>query len=138
MKVEFRVICTKCGKIGFPTLRWVRSYYYPRSRDLLYGYTGDRVDASDRIEVGIPKRKKFDSLYVCHYSKEKYNEQMKEYHNHTRKSRPNGRICHYIPKNPNIWIEPLPETGEKRFLTSYSSLKRLMKKNQKDKSKSKG
>lgn len=128
MKWEFKVVCPVCSRLGFPHIRQVQSYYYPRSEEEIYGYSGERIDISERKRKGMPKGKKYYSLYIYHYDKKKYSDQMKDYRSGIRKSRPNGRICHYVSKGSDLWIEPLPDTGESRFRTSYFSLMNLMKK----------
>ena len=68
------ITCPKCRKIGFLSRRWVRCGIYPR-----YGV------------------RKYYYDYVGHYSPEKYEKEMKDFRNGSRKSRPNGRIWHKVP-----------------------------------------
>jgi hypothetical protein len=65
--LPMNVICPRCGKPGFLTLRWVRSIYHG------HGYA------------------RYWHLYIGHYDAKEYKKAMEHYKMGLLKSRPNGR-----------------------------------------------
>jgi hypothetical protein len=65
------VICPKCKKPGFLSLRWVRNNHY----------------------------RPYWHLYIGHYDAQTYKKAMEHYKRGRLKSRPNGRIWHKVRYN---------------------------------------
>jgi hypothetical protein len=72
------VLCYKCGEYGYLGRGWAEN-----SRR----HSGDR----------------YRTLYIRHYSSEKYHEMMEKYRSHEIKSRPNGQKRCYVPLNVKLW-----------------------------------
>ena len=103
------VICPRCSKRGFLTLRWVRS-----SRDwkgeapnpvshwidepLLnpLAANGQREPTTTKRKRNLLRYAPTWHLYIGHYDSEKYRRAMERYKNGRLKSRPNGRIWHKV------------------------------------------
>jgi hypothetical protein len=106
------VLCPKCNRQGFVTLRWVRSSYYPKYATIEYNiisgnrYWGEGIErgglkpadylkGSNKEDYYKTVSRRYPHYYIGHYDKEKYKQQMIKYRNGKLKSRPNGRKwCH--------------------------------------------
>jgi hypothetical protein len=96
------VICPKCGKPGFLTLRWVRSSHYclieiphQKPQRAMKQITNPVVGKGEE-PIKLEERFRhtygpFWHLYIAHYDSKKYKEAMKKYKMGRLKSRPNGR-----------------------------------------------
>jgi hypothetical protein len=105
------VICPRCRKQGFLTLRWVRSSRHSMvepSNQVSYWIDKQLLNpiAGNIQREPITKRKRnllryapTWHLYIGHYDSEKYSEAMERYKKGRLKSRPNGRIWHKVRYN---------------------------------------
>ena len=62
MKNDFTVICPKCGKNGFPSIRWVQSSYYPKISSL-------RILLFEEFRKELTKRDSKDDSKIEQYKK---------------------------------------------------------------------
>ena len=72
-------------------------------------WTEEEEEAYNDRKSNVRITKRYYYPYFGHYSPEKYREQMKKYKQGLRKSRPNGRIWHQVPKhiisnNHDYWM----------------------------------
>jgi hypothetical protein len=96
------VICPRCKKQGFLTLRWVRSSHYCKIK---HPYLNSKYVKKEIINPIADEGKELTKLvdrwyvtyrpsvhpYIGHYDEEKYKKAMEKYKNGRLKSRPNGR-----------------------------------------------
>ena len=102
------VICSRCRKRGFLTLRWVRSSLYctveppnPVSHwidlPLLNAIPGSaQRESTTKRKRNLLRYAPTWHLYIGHYDSDKYQRAMERYKNGRLKSRPNGRIWHKV------------------------------------------
>jgi hypothetical protein len=105
------VMCPRCRKRGFLTLRWVRSSLYLSSEapnnishwiDMpLLNLTAGSGEEKRTRKRGRSLRRYAPSwhLYIGHYDSEKYRYAMERYKRGMLKSHPNGRVWHKVRYN---------------------------------------
>lgn len=104
------VICPRCRKVGFLTLRWVRSSHYCKieipnyasqwiEKEVPNPITGKGQEATTARRRNFRRYAPIWQLYVGHYDSQKYREAMKKYRIGRLKSRPNGRSWHKVRYN---------------------------------------
>ena len=106
------VVCPRCRKLGFLTLRWVRSSLECKSEasnlvshwidmPLLNPQAGDgqRKPTTTKRMRNLIKYAPTWHLYIGHYDSEKYRRAMERFKKGRLKSRPNGRIWHKVRYN---------------------------------------
>lgn len=62
MKNDFIVVCPKCGKEGFASIRWVQSSYYPK-------FTSLRINRLEEFKKNLSKNDSKDDLKIEQYKK---------------------------------------------------------------------
>jgi hypothetical protein len=96
------VICPRCKKQGFLSLRWVRSSHYCKIK---HPYLPSKYVEKEIVKARTDGGKELTKLvkrwyvtyrpsvhpYVGHYNSEKYKKAMEKYKSGKLKSRPNGR-----------------------------------------------
>jgi hypothetical protein len=105
------VICPRCRKRGFLTLRWVRSSRDWKSeapnqvshwidKQLLNPIAGnDQRKPTTKRKRNLLRYAPTWHLYIGHYDSKKYRDAMERYKMGKLKSRPNGRIWHKVRYN---------------------------------------
>jgi hypothetical protein len=106
-----KVVCPRCKKQGFLTLRWVRSSRHSTvelpnpvshwiDEQLLNPITGNsQREPSTKRKRNLLRYAHTWHLYIGHYDSEKYSEAMERYKKGRLKSRPNGRSWHKVRHN---------------------------------------
>jgi hypothetical protein len=104
------VICPRCHKAGFLTLRWVRSIHYCKIeipnyqtqwvwKKVLNPLVGDGQERTTFVKRNVRRYAPYWHLYIGHYDAEKYKKAMEKYKSGRLKSRPNGRLWHKVRYN---------------------------------------
>jgi len=105
------VICPRCDKPGFLTLRWVLSNHYcqieiphrkPRFviKEIINLLARKGEEPTKLVDRWLVTYGPFWHLYIGHYDAEKYKKAMAKYKMGRLKSRPNGRQWHKVRYNP--------------------------------------
>jgi hypothetical protein len=106
-----KVICPRCKKQGFLTLRWVRSsrgwkgeppnqISHWIDKQPLNSIAGNiQREPTTKRKRNLLRYAPTWHLYIGHYDSEKYSEAMERYKKGRLKSRPNGRIWHKVRYN---------------------------------------
>jgi hypothetical protein len=105
------VICLRCGKPGFLTLRWVRSNHYclieiPHyesqwvEKQIANPVAARGQEPTISAKRNLRRYAPFWHLYIGHYDAEKYKKAMEKYKMGRLKSRPNGRRWCKVRYNP--------------------------------------
>lgn len=96
------IICPRCEKQGFLSLRWVRSSHYCKIK---HPYLPSKYVKKEIVKARADGRKELTKLvkrwyvtyrpsvqpYIGHYDEEKYKKAMEKYRSEGLKSRPTGR-----------------------------------------------
>jgi hypothetical protein len=96
------VICPRCHKQGFLTLRWVRSSHYCKikhpylkskhiKKEIINPISDDGKESTALVDRWLVTYGPFWHLYIGHYDAEKYKKAKEKYKMGTIESRPNGR-----------------------------------------------
>lgn len=96
------VICPKCDKTGFLTLRWVRSSHYCKikhpylkskhvEKEVINPIADEGKELTKSVHRWYVTYTPIWHLYIGHYDAEKYKKAMEKYKSGRLKSRPNGR-----------------------------------------------
>jgi hypothetical protein len=104
------VICPRCEKPGFLTLRWVLSNHYcqieiphrkPRfvKKEIINLLARKGEEPTKLVDRWLVTYGPFWHLYIGHYDAEKYKKAMVKYKMGDLKSRPNGRRWHKVRYN---------------------------------------
>jgi hypothetical protein len=104
------VICPRCDKQGFLTLRWVRSSHYCKinhpylkSKYVKNEITKTKSDGGKELTRSVDRwyvtYRPSIHPYIGHYDAEKYKKAIEKYKSGRLKSRPNGRQWHKVRYN---------------------------------------
>jgi hypothetical protein len=106
-----KVICPRCKKQGFLTLRWVRSSHYCKikhpylkSKHVEIEIINPVADGGKELTKSVHRwyvtYRPVVHPYIGHYDAEKYKKAMEKYSMGKIKSRPNGRQWHKVRYKP--------------------------------------
>jgi hypothetical protein len=104
------VICPRCKKQGFLTLRWVRSSHYCKiehpylpkkevQKEIVNPILDGGKELTKLVKRWLVTYGPFWHLYIGHYDTEKYKKAMGQYKSGRLKSRPTGRLWHKVRYN---------------------------------------
>jgi hypothetical protein len=104
------VICPRCEKQGFLSLRWVRSSHYCKiphpylkskfvEKEIINPIPDDGKELTKSVKRWYVTYRPVVHPYIGHYDEEKYKKAMEKYKMGKVKSRPNGRIWHKVRYN---------------------------------------
>src|SRR5215216_1073948 len=104
------VICPRCNKPGFLTLRWVRSSHYCKiehpylpkkevQKEIVNPILDGGKELTKLVKRWFVTYRPVWHLYVGHYDPEKYEKAMEKYKSGSLKSRPTGRLWHKVRYN---------------------------------------
>jgi hypothetical protein len=104
------VICPRCRKPGFLSLRWVRSSHYCKIeipnyksqwvwKEVPNPLVGKGHKRTILVKRNLRRYTPSWHLYIGHYDAEKYNKAIEKYKTGRLKSRPNGRQWHKVRYN---------------------------------------
>jgi hypothetical protein len=102
-----KVICPRCKKQGFLTLRWVRSSHYCKinhpylkskyvKKEIINPIADEGKELTKSVDRWYVTYRPVVHPYIGHYDAEKYRKAMEKYRNGRLKSRPNGRLWHKV------------------------------------------
>jgi hypothetical protein len=105
------VICPRCEKQGFLSLRWVRSSHYCKikhpylkskfvEKDIINPIADEGKELTKSVKRWYVTYRPSIHPYIGHYDAEKYKKAMEKYKMGTIKSRPNGRQWHKVRYKP--------------------------------------
>jgi hypothetical protein len=97
-----KVICPRCKKQGFLTLRWVRSSHYCKinhpylkskyvKKEIINPISDEGKELTKSVDRWYVTYRPVVHPYIGHYDEDKYKKAMEKYKNGRLKSRPNGR-----------------------------------------------
>jgi hypothetical protein len=97
-----KVICPRCKKQGFLTLRWVRSSHYCKikhpylkskyvKKEIINPIADEGKELTKSVDRWYVTYRPVVHPYIGHYDEDKYKKAMEKYKNGRLKSRPNGR-----------------------------------------------
>ncbi len=97
-----KVICPRCKKQGFMTLRWVRSSHYCKinhpylkskhvKKEIINPIADEGKELTKSVDRWYVTYRPVVHPYIGHYDEEKYKKAMAKYKVGKLKSRPNGR-----------------------------------------------
>lgn len=105
-----KVICPRCNKQGFLTLRWVRSSHYCKikhpylkskyvKKEIINPISDEGKELTKPVDRWYVTYRPVVHPYIGHYDEEKYKKAMEKYRSGRLKSRPNGRLWHKVRYN---------------------------------------
>jgi hypothetical protein len=130
------VICPRCEKQGFLSLRWVRSSHYCKIK---HPYLPSKYVKKEIVKAIADGGKEITKLvdrwyvtyrpsvhpYIGHYDAEKYEKAMEKYKSGKLKSRPNGRRWHKVRYNP---VKGQAQSDLEMLMAKYNFTRRDLKK----------
>ena len=134
------MICPRCKKQGFLSLRWVRSSHYCKikhpylkskfvEKEIINPIPDGGKELTKSVKRWYVVYRPYVHPYIGHYDSEKYKKAMKEYKEYKkgkRKYRPNGRQWHKVRYNR---IDPQSQSDLEVLMTKYNfTLRDLEKK----------
>jgi hypothetical protein len=131
------VICPRCDKKGFLTLRWVRSSHYCKinhpylkskyvKKEITKAKSDGEKEDTRSVDRWYVTYRPSVHPYIGHYDEEKYKKAMKKYRSGRLKSRPNGRLWHKVRYNR---VKSQAQSDLEMLMAKYNfSLRDLKKK----------
>jgi hypothetical protein len=106
-----KVICPRCKKQGFLTLRWVRSSHYCKikhpylkskhvEKEIINPIADGGKELTKSVHRWYVTYRPVVHPYIGHYDSEKYKKAMEKYRTGGLKARPNGRRWCKVRYNP--------------------------------------
>jgi hypothetical protein len=129
------VICPRCHKQGFLSLRWVRSSHYCKinhpylkskyvKKEIINPIADDGKELTKSVDRWYVTYRPSVHPYIGHYDGEEYNKAMKKYKSGRLKSRPNGRRWHKVRYNR---VKGQAQSDLETLMTKYNFTLRDLK-----------
>jgi hypothetical protein len=130
------VICPRCEKQGFLTLRWSRSSHYCKikhpylkskfvNKEVINPISDGGKELTKSVKRWYVTYRRSIHPYIGHYDAEKYKKAMEHYRMGRLKSRPNGRRWHKVRYNP---VKGQAQSDLEMLMAKYNFTRRDLKK----------
>jgi hypothetical protein len=134
------VICPRCEKQGFLSLRWVRSSHYCKikhpylkskyvQKEIVKAIADGGMELTKSVKRWYVTYRPCIHPYIGHYDKEKYKEAIEKYKNGRLKSRPNGRRWHKVRYNR---VKGQAQSDLEMLMTKYNFTLRDLRNEEKE------